>query len=106
MSWLEDDGMSPEVTVIEDADGSDGREHRQALCVRVGPVYHGNNRDDQPGIWVEYQPEYLRSAVQGPVLMDVATWKALDKAVRARLWRWRHLRLLRRWHQLTHWDEW
>lgn len=85
-SWLEDDGLSPEVTAVENA-GSNGGD-RQALTVRVGPVYHGSERRAEPGIWIEYIPDYLHSRPQGPVLIDVQTWIALDRAVRTRLRRW------------------
>lgn len=91
MSRLEDDG-GPEVTVIEESSGTG---HRQALSVRVGHAWHGRDRAPGVVIWVNYQPEYLRSEVIGPVLIEVATWRQLSRAVRRRLWRRRTARLQR-----------
>lgn len=100
---LEDDGFGPEVTVIEAA-GSDG--HRQALCVRIGPVFSGSDEESAPGIWVEYQPKYQASAVLGPVLLTAATWNDLDRAVKRRLRRWKYCRLVAHWYRLIHPSEW
>ena len=83
---ITDDG--PLVIAIEES-GS------QALYVRVGSVW-----DDQPrreaGVWVEYQAEYLNSALYGPLLFSRQTWRALNREVarrfrqsrRARMTRW------------------
>lgn len=100
---LEDDGFRPEVTVIESPDGAG---HKQALCIRVGPVFNGNDTENAPGIWVEYQPEYQASAILGPILLTAATWHDLDRAVKRRLRRWKRRRLAARWHRLTHPSEW
>lgn len=81
MCYLDDDG-GPQIVVAEDAD-SHGR--RQALWVRVGPVFHGSEQDKDPAVWVEYQPEYMKSELVGCVLIDVPTWRALNAAVEERL---------------------
>jgi hypothetical protein len=82
MSRLDDDNRSPEVVIIEDADAQG---HRQALSVRVGPVYYSDDEMPGTGVWVCYQAEHLSSAPVGPVLIDPTTWKALNKAVTKRL---------------------
>jgi hypothetical protein len=92
VSWLEDDIIGPEVTVVEDTTQNG---HRQALSVRVGPVFY-QQEERGPVVWITYQPEYMESAPFGPVLMDMATWNALDRAVRKRARRWRK-RTWRRW---------
>lgn len=80
MSWLENDILGPEATIVE-GPNEDGR---QALNVRVGPVFYDDG-SDSIAIWVEYQAHYLLSSVQGPILVDVATWHELTEAVNFRL---------------------
>lgn len=98
-SKLEDDG-GPEVYAVEEPDRK-GR--AQSLHVRVGMVFHGNEKDDEPGIWIAYQSNHMTSPLAGPVLLDEGTWRELDAAVRARL---RRSRAWRRaasfiWHALA-----
>lgn len=81
MSYLDDNG-GPEVHAVEDADSSG---HRQGLLVRVGPVFHENKQDPEPGIWIEYQEEYMKSDLAGPVLLTPQTWRELTRAVQHRL---------------------
>lgn len=103
MSGIEDDGLpSGDFIAIEDPDSAG---HRQALWVRVGPVFYGNGTVQAtiPGIWISYQEEYMGSPLSGPVLLTPGTWKQLDKAVRRRL-RLRKLRQLRlRFYRAVTW---
>jgi hypothetical protein len=89
MSTLVDDG-GPEVTVLDS---------RQALSVRVGPIWRNGEALPWPGVWVTYQPEWLHSDVQGPVLIDPGTWRQLNRHVCRKLRRrtlpWRWLRLVK-----------
>lgn len=103
VSYLDDDGLSPEVTVIEEMDPEG---HHQALSVRVGPVWRGDDPEEDPVIWVDYQAEYQMSSPMGPVLIDVATWRDLEKSVNVRLRRWRWRRVSRRWSRIIHPSEW
>lgn len=104
MSRLDDDGLSPEVTVVED-EGSNGGS-RQALMIRVGLVFHDGEPDADPGIWVEYQQEYMSSPLAGPVLIDVVTWRELSRSVSRRLRHWRRRRLRDHWRRLVSPSEW
>jgi hypothetical protein len=79
--FLDNDG-GPEVHAIE---GRDSQGHRQSLHIRVGPVFQGNGQAAEPGIWVEYQEEHMKSLLSGPVLLDIATWRRLNEAVEYRL---------------------
>jgi hypothetical protein len=80
-AFLDDDG-GPGVFAVEEA------AIPQALFVRVGPVYdEGELRRKEPGIWVEYQHEYMNSTYLGPLLFDVKTWEALVRAVDKRIYR-------------------
>jgi hypothetical protein len=85
MPQVDNQPSDPVVTAIEDASDTG---HRQAISIRVGPVYNNGIRSPKPGIWLEYQEDYLNSLPHGPVLLDEKTWNALDKAVRYRLRRW------------------
>ncbi len=78
---LDDDGMS-EVQAIEAADSTG---HRQSLHVRVGPVFHGNEPQDEPGVWIELQEEHNKSLPQGPILLTPEIWNRLIMAVNDRL---------------------
>lgn len=77
---IDDDG--PVVDVVE---SSIPGITPQALVVRVGPVFHDGVQSSEPGIWVEYQPEYLASEMQGPVLLTPAAWEQLAAAIDHRL---------------------
>ena len=103
VSYLDDDGLGPEVTVIEEMDPEG---HHQALSVRVGPVWRGDDPENVPVIWVDYQAEYQFSAPQGPVLIDITTWRELSKSVNVRLRRWRWRRVRRRLRRIIHPGEW
>lgn len=82
---LVDDG-GPQVVVVEDAGGS--AVTPQALWVRVGHVYDGGEKRDEPGIWVCYQEAYLAGPLLGPVLLTPAAWRKLAAAVESRLAGW------------------
>jgi hypothetical protein len=58
---------------------------RQALWVRVGPVFNDNVPQEEPGVWVNYQPGYLKTGLEGPVLLSPAAWRKLNQAVEDRL---------------------
>ena len=73
--YLEDGGS--EITAVEAG-------NEQALHVRVGPVYHGNEQDPTPGVWIEYQEKYMAAPLAGPVLLTPKVWRQLNKAVEAR----------------------
>lgn len=80
---VEDDGsLSAEVIAVEEQ-GPDC--HRQALWVRVGYVFRGNEAQDEPGVWVSYQEEYMGSPLAGPVLLTPAAWRELAQAIEDRL---------------------
>lgn len=79
MTWharLDDDG-GPVVTVTEPDGG-------QVLEFRVGPVFLSDGSEDT-GIWVTYLEHAVSSYLHGPVLVDVGTWQALNRAVSRRL---------------------
>lgn len=78
-SYLDDDGSSQMVVI------DNGPESTQALWVRVGPVYHGTEIQDKPGVWIEYQPRHMESKLEGPVLISVDTWIELATAVNERI---------------------
>lgn len=78
MSHLDDDG-GPEVVAVESGDTP------QALWVRVGPVFHEDEKDEEPGIWICYQNKHMSSNLLGPILLTPETWRTLDRAVRERL---------------------
>jgi hypothetical protein len=80
--FLDDDGGSV-VIAVEADDNPTG--HRQALWVRVGEVFDGDQVRDEPGVWVEYQERYLASGTSGPVLLTPAIWRKLARAVCERL---------------------
>ncbi len=80
-------------TAVEAA-GED--EPPQALIVRVGPVFYHDGQAKEPGVWVEYQENYMASLPQGPVLFTPAAWRELSRAVNRHLdrrmpSRWRYL---------------
>jgi hypothetical protein len=79
---LIDDGSS-QLIAVEDAD--EAVEKPQALWVRVGMVYDGGVRRDEPGIWVEYQERYMAAPLSGSVLLTPALWEELANAVDERL---------------------
>lgn len=78
---LDDDG-GPVVMAIEAPDSSG---HKQSLWIRVGPVFYSGKQAKEPGVWVEYQPEHLRSSTEGPILLTPAVWRQLNAAVEWRL---------------------
>lgn len=49
----------------------------QALEFRVGPVYKGNEIHRTPGIWITYQPTWLKTPLLGPVLISPMNWTEL-----------------------------
>lgn len=71
-----DDG-SPQIIFIDS--------ERQALWVRVGPVYLAGKLHHEPGVWIEYQPQYLNSQLSGSILLSPRTWSQLVNAVNSRL---------------------
>lgn len=79
--FTEDDG-GPVVIAVEAAPQDCSR---QALWVRVGPVWDGNEERPEPGVWIEYQADYMREPLTGPVLLSPATWRHLTEAVLERL---------------------
>lgn len=88
--YLDDDGGA-EVHAVEAAPEE---VHRQALLVRVGPVFYEDSPAQEPGVWIEYQPSYGLSRPEGPVLLTPEVWRQLNAAVerrlrkhRRRLWR-------------------
>lgn len=85
MSYLDDDGSSL-VIAVEKADSAG---HRQSLWVRVGSVWYGETEGTAPVVWIEYQEEHMGSDMTGPVMLDIATWKELNRAVRRNIRRWR-----------------
>lgn len=79
---LDDDGGC-QVIAVEQAD-SQG--HRQALWVRVGPVFYGTSEPHPlPRVWIEYQQEYQGSALSGSVMLDPDVWRELTAAINNRL---------------------
>lgn len=84
--YLDDDGLSPEVHVVE------AGEDPQALCVRVGPVFYPDGQGKDPGIWIEYQEHYMRGPLTGPVLLTPEVWRQLNRSVERRLRRKMSLR--------------
>jgi hypothetical protein len=86
---IEDDNGCPMILFVEESSPTG---HAQALWVRVGPVWDGDIERGDPGVWVEYQEQYLTGDLQGPVLLTPASWRALNAGVEARLRRKR-----RRW---------
>ena len=94
--YLDDDGLSPEVQVIEGI--PEGvKVSPQSLHVRVGPVYHESTPDPVPGVWVEYQETHDGSLPLGPVLLTPEVWRELNAAVEKRLRRWKYPRWKSRW---------
>ena len=84
MSELIDDG-GPQLIAVEAGDQSGAS---QALWVRTGPVWDGDSKRAEPGIWIGYQERYMGAPLAGPVLLDLATWRALASAVEERLSRY------------------
>lgn len=82
-SKLLDDGSGEVVAVELTQDGVTA----QSLWVGVGPVYWSDNENSGSGIWISYQPAYMDSKLEGPVLLDFRTWKELNRAVRRRQFR-------------------
>ncbi len=70
------------VIAVED-DNPDGT--AQALWVRVGPVYDHDALRDEPGVWVNYQENYMQADLDGPVLLTPDAWRELVREVNARL---------------------
>ena len=59
----------------------------QALWFRVGPVYDSTGTmTSTHGIWIEYQKEYMRSEMQGPVLLDHSLWQQVKEYISERMW--------------------
>lgn len=80
---LEDDNsLSGDFIAIETPD-SQG--HKQSLWVAVRRPFHGNQQAKDPAVWISYQQEHLHGSLQGPVMLDLATWRALTRAVEWRL---------------------
>jgi len=81
-----DDG-GPQFIIVEADDGASvGIDiNRQALWVRVGPVFDNGNERDEPGIWINYQESYLDSSLTGPVLLTPRAWQQLVELVAKRL---------------------
>jgi hypothetical protein len=78
-SYVDDDG-GPGVFAVEEA------QIPQSLFVRVGPVYDDDNIPRrEPGVWIEYMPEYNNSTYMGPLLLSPQTWHELVSAVNSRL---------------------
>lgn len=69
MSKFIDDG-SPQLVFIDDDD--------VALWIRPGPVWRDGIRQDERVIWIELQPEFNESNLQGPVLMTKKEWDQLN----------------------------
>jgi hypothetical protein len=78
--YLDDDGGA-EVHAVEAAPEE---VHRQALLVRVGPVFC-EDRPPRTGVWIEYSPSYQLSVPEGPVLLTPEVWQQLNAAVEQRL---------------------
>lgn len=104
MSNLDDDGfLSGEFLAIEDPDSTG---HKQALWVRVGPAYREDG--NTLGVWISYQKEHMKSSLEGPVLLDIQTWRELNEAVEKRLF-WRQpgwVRWARFLSGATRWRPW
>lgn len=80
---IDDYGGSSEFVYVEDA-----REGvtPQALWFRVGPVFGPDGEEHPvPGVWVTYQAGYLKTPLEGPVLLSPAAWQHLEEAVTQRL---------------------
>lgn len=77
---LDDDG-SPSDQIIAVEAGNDP----QALWMRVGPVWDGDEVRDEPGVWIEWQDRYMASSLAGPILLTPAVWRELVQAVEWRL---------------------
>ena len=50
-----------------------------------GVLSHPNEAQDEPGVWVSYQEEYMGSPLAGPVLLTPAAWRELAQAIEDRL---------------------
>lgn len=50
-----------------------------SLWARVGPVFHGNKVDKEPGVWLHYQSKFMSSKLEGPVLLSMKTWGQLTR---------------------------
>lgn len=66
----------------------EGGENPQALWVRVGPVFDGENQRREPGVWISWQDEYMNSSLGGPVLLTPRVWRQLAQAVESAISRW------------------
>lgn len=75
------DGGSYAIAV--EALGSSG--HEQALWVRAGQVWDGSDLRSEPGVWVEYQPDYMKTSLEGPVLLTPGVWKRLVRETNAKI---------------------
>jgi hypothetical protein len=82
--FLEDDGYLSSPVIAVEEQGPEGVS-RQALWVRAGPVFRGNVPQGEPGVWIEYQDQYMGSPLEGPVLLTPAVWRQLAQAVEDRL---------------------
>ena len=49
------------------------------LWARVGPVFHGDKIDKEPGVWLQYQSRFMASKLEGPVLLSMKTWNQLTR---------------------------
>ena len=79
---LDDDGGCQVIAV----EAADSQGHRQALWVRVGPVFFGTSEPDPtPRVWIEYQQEYMKSGLSGSVMIDPAVWRQLAEAINSML---------------------
>ena len=61
---------------VDDSEG-------QRLWVRVGPVFNGSKIHKQYGLWINYQPKSMESALQGPVLISPSTWRRMKRDIDA-----------------------
>lgn len=76
--YLDDDELSPQVIAVE---ATDTQGHRQSLWIHVGPVFYGDSQSEEPGIWIEYQEEHMKSPLAGPVLLTPKVWHQLVKSI-------------------------
>lgn len=53
------------------------------LWARVGPVFHGDKIDKEPGVWLQYQSRFMASKLEGPVLLSMKTWNQLTRLFNA-----------------------
>jgi hypothetical protein len=84
--FVVDDGGPQFIVVEADDGGSVGINiDRQALWVRVEPVFDGDVERDEPGVWVNYQESYLAGSLTGSVLLTPRVWRQLVHLVAEKL---------------------